>query len=269
MWNRILITAIVSVSLLANAQPAGDSKPAEPAATEAPATETPATETPATETSLPTPTVPVPTTTTPATNATPVQLRLRRLEQGAQSLKERAFRNKATVAMLKERVVGGGVGAQLHLFHRNEMGSSFRLVRLAYALDGAQIFSRTEKSSPNLYKVKDFDVLTGPVNPGTHTVNVVAVYRGHGYGVFKTLETFTFTVRSTHTFTVAEGKIAKVEAIAYEKGNSLTKKMKDRPGVRFKVVQQEPDNVRKSQPKAATPEAPAVEKPAAPKKTTK
>ena len=57
----------------------------------------------------------------------------------------------------------GGVGAQATLVHVNKMGSSFRLTRLVYALDGTQIFSRSEETSPNLYKSKSFDILTGPI----------------------------------------------------------------------------------------------------------
>ena len=87
------------------------------------------------------------------------------------------------------------------------MGSSFRLIRLVYALDGTQVFARSEDTSPNLYKTKSFDILTGPISPGSHSISALAVYRGHGYGVFKYLNKYTFTVRASHTFTAAEGKV--------------------------------------------------------------
>lgn len=167
--------------------------------------------------------------------AIPVNLRLRRLEQRVQALKERAWRAKARVGMLKEAVLGGGVGAQATLVHVNKMGSSYRLVKLVYALDGTQVFSRVDDTAQTLYKNKSFDILTGPISPGSHTISVIAVYRGHGYGVFKYLTKYTFTVRSSHTFTAQEGKATRIEAVAFEKGGSTTR-LEDRPAIDFKIT---------------------------------
>jgi hypothetical protein len=167
--------------------------------------------------------------------AIPVNLRLRRLEQRVQALKERAWRAKARVGMLKESVLGGGIGAQATLVHVNKMGSSYRLVKLVYALDGTQIFSRADESATSLYKNKSFDILTGPISPGSHTISVIAVYRGHGYGVFKYLNKYTFTVRSSHTFTAQEGKATRIEGVAFEKGGKTTR-LEDRPAIDFKVT---------------------------------
>ncbi len=165
----------------------------------------------------------------------PVNLRLRRLEQRVQALKERAWRAKARTTQLKEAVLGGGVGAQATLVHINKMGSSFRLQRLVYALDGTQIFARSDEGNANLYKTKSFDVLTGPISPGSHTVSVLAIYKGHGYGVFKYLNKYTFTVRSSHTFTAAEGKSTRIEAVGFEKGGPTTP-LDKRPALDFKVT---------------------------------
>jgi len=166
----------------------------------------------------------------------PVNLRLRRLEQRVQALKERAWRAKARVGMLKEAVLGGGVGSQATLVHINKMGSTFRLIKLVYALDGTQVFSRGDDPPTSFYKTKNLDILTGPIAPGSHTISVVAVYRGHGYGVFKYLTKYTFTVRSSHTFTAAEGKATRIEAIASEKGGATTP-LEKRPFIEFKVTQ--------------------------------
>ena len=165
----------------------------------------------------------------------PVNLRLRRLEQRVQALKERAWRAKARTTQLKEAVLGGGVGAQATLVHVNRMGSSFRLHRLVYALDGTQIFARSAETNTNLYKTKSFDVLTGPISPGSHTISVLAIYKGHGYGVFKYLTKYTFTVRSSHTFTAAEGKATRIEAVGFEKGGPTTP-LDKRPAIDFKVT---------------------------------
>ena len=165
----------------------------------------------------------------------PTNLRLRRLEQRVQALKERAWRAKARTTQLKEAVLGGGVGAQATLVHVNRMGSAYRLSRLVYALDGTQIFARSDESNPDLYKGKTFDILAGPISPGSHTLSVLAVYKGHGYGVFKYLNKYTFTLRSSHTFTAAEGKATRVEAIGYEKGGQTTP-LDKRPAMDFKVT---------------------------------
>src|ERR1700760_4872190 len=104
----------------------------------------------------------------------PVSVRMRTLEQKTQALKERAWQLKARVQMLKEQMIGGGAGAQAVIGHANEMGASFRLTKLIYALDGTQVFVRTDDSGENLYKTKSFDVFAGPVSPGNHQLNAEA-----------------------------------------------------------------------------------------------
>ena len=64
---------------------------------------------------------------------------------------------------------------------------------------------------------------------------MIAVYRGHGYGVFKYLNKYTFTVRSSHTFTAQEGKATRIEAVGFEKGGKTTR-LEDRPAIDFKVT---------------------------------
>jgi hypothetical protein len=167
------------------------------------------------------------------TSNIPVNLRLRSLEQRVQALKERAWRAKARVGMLKEAVLGGGVGARAGIKHVNKMGNSYRLVKLVYALDGAQIFARNDPSGA-LHKEKAFDVLTGPIAPGSHTISVLAIYRGHGYGVFKYLKKYKYTGRSSHTFTATEGKGTEIKVVAFEKGG-VTTPLEDRPAFDFKV----------------------------------
>jgi hypothetical protein len=163
----------------------------------------------------------------------PVNLRLRQLEQRVQALKERAWRAKARVEMLKEAVLGGGIGARAGITHQNKMGSSYRLIHLVYALDGTTIFTRKDDSG-TLHETKSFDILSGPVTPGSHTLSVMAIYRGHGYGVFKYLKKYKFTVRSSHTFTVDEGKGLSIKVVGFEKGGATTR-LEDRPALDFQV----------------------------------
>jgi hypothetical protein len=177
------------------------------------------------------------TTTTEVASATtdeiPANVRLRRLEQRVQALKEQAWRVKARVGMLKEAVLGGGIGARATIAHQNKMGGSFRLVKLVYALDGTQVFARTDDSG-KLHDSKTIDILSGPIAPGNHTISVLMLYRGHGYGVFSYLKSYKFTVRSSHTFTVSEGKMTQVTVVGYERGG-VTTPLEKRPAVDFKV----------------------------------
>ena len=152
----------------------------------------------------------------------PTDVRMRRLEQQTQSLKERAWQLKARMQMLKEQMLGGGVGAQAMISHANDMGSAFRLTKLVYALDGTQVFERNDDAADSLYKNKSFDIFTGPISPGQHTLQAVAVYRGHGYGLFDYLDKFTFTARGSSSFTAAEGKVSKIDCRGYEKGGAAT-----------------------------------------------
>ena len=163
----------------------------------------------------------------------PTNIRLRQLEQRVQALKERAWRAKARIGMLKEAVLGGGIGARASIIHENKMGNSYRLLKLVYGLDGTQIFTRIDPTG-NLHDEKNFDVLTGPIAPGSHTISVLAVYRGNGYGPIKYLNKYKFTVRSSHTFTAAEGKGTSIKVVAYEKGGISTP-LEKRPAIDFKV----------------------------------
>ena len=171
----------------------------------------------------------------PTTNSedVPVNLRLRQLEQRVQALKERAWRAKARVEMLKEAVLGGGIGARAGIVHVQKMGNSYRLIQLVYALDGTTIFTRKDDSGA-MHEQKQFEVLSGPITPGSHTLSVMAIYRGHGYGVFKYLRKYKFTVRSSHTFTVDEGRGVSIKVVGFEKGGSTTP-LEDRPALDFQV----------------------------------
>jgi hypothetical protein len=181
----------------------------------------------------------------------PTDVRMRRLEQKTQALKERAWQLKARVQMLKEQMLGGGVGAQALVSHASDMSSAFRLISLTYTLDGTQVFARTDDTAENLYKQKSFDIFSGPIAPGNHSLSAVAVYRGHGYGVFDYLSKYTFTARGTSAFAAGEGKIAKVACRGYEKGGANTP-MEKKAAVDCKVTEMAPEKAPET-PTSTTP----------------
>jgi hypothetical protein len=174
--------------------------------------------------------------TPPAPEAAPEEpytVKLRKLEQKVEELKEQAWRVKARVGMLKEAVIAGGIGSRSTITHENKMGGNFRLIKLVYALDGAQLLSRADDSG-KLNDEKHIDVLDGPIAPGTHTLSVLMIYRGNGYGVFSYLRGYKFTARSSHSFVVSEGKHTEVIVKGYERGG-ITTPLEKRPAIDFDV----------------------------------
>ena len=205
--------------------------PAEPAAGGA-ATETPAATEAAEEPAAAEPVAVEDSSSGTVTSSQKVELK--NLEQKVNELKEKIFRSKARLNLLKETVLHGVIaGSKAIIRHKNEMGTSFRLVKLVYSMDGAEIYAKADDGGA-LDKMKDFEVFNGSIVPGNHTVSVLMVFRGHGYGIFSYLKGYKFTVRSSHTFTAGEGRQTDLSVRAYEKGN-ITTELKDRPAIDFKV----------------------------------
>jgi len=179
------------------------------------------------------------TTEGATTNSADVQMdpgtygvRLRDLEQRVNELKEQIFRSKARLSLLAETVLQGVVaGAQARIVHENKMGSSYRLVKVTYALDGAPIFTKADEEG-GLGEREQFDVYHGSIVPGEHTLTVQLEYRGHGYGIFSYLKGYRFKVSSSHTFTAPEGKAATLRVVGYEKGGP-TAPLEERPAIRY------------------------------------
>src|SRR4051812_26465876 len=134
-------------------------------------------------------------------------VRLRGLEKNVNELKEQVFRTKARLNLLKETVLGGVIGAaRAVIHHRNEVGANYRLVRVVYALDGVQIFSKVDETG-RLFEAQEFDVYNGAIQPGSHTLSVVMEYRGNSRaGIFTYTEGYKFTARGSHSFAAGEQK---------------------------------------------------------------
>jgi hypothetical protein len=161
-------------------------------------------------------------------------VRLRSLEKNVNELKEQIFRTKARLNLLKETVLGGVIGAsRAYIKHKNEMGSSFRLVKAAYALDGVQIYSKSDDTG-RLAEMSDFEIYNGAIQPGSHTLTVVLQYQGNGFGVFSYLKGYKFTAKSSQSFVAAEQKTTSITVVGYEKGN-LTTQLADKPAVDFRI----------------------------------
>jgi hypothetical protein len=159
-------------------------------------------------------------------------VRLRDLEVRVNELKEQVFRSKARLSLLAETVLQGVVaGAQARIVHENEMGNSYRLVKVVYALDGAPIFNKADEEG-GLGDREQFDIYNGSIVPGEHTLTVQLEYRGHGYGIFSYLKGYRFKVSSSYTFTAPEGKAVTLRVVGFEKGGP-TAPLEERPAVRY------------------------------------
>ncbi|MBL4685322.1 MAG: hypothetical protein JKY37_12080 [Nannocystaceae bacterium] len=125
-------------------------------------------------------------------------------------------------------------GSRVIIAHRNVMGSGFRLVRIVFIMDGAQIYARTDETGA-LDQEDELTIYDGNLPPGPHNVTVELTYQGHGYGVFSYLSGYTFESRSSHSFTAPENEAVKLGSIGYERGNPTTE-MHDRPAVSWQEV---------------------------------
>jgi len=204
-----------------------------------------------------------PETAAPSTASDAFNTRVKTLEEQVVDLKEKIYRTKARLLLLQETVLGGDLssGARAIISSKNEMGGTFALNSVAYALDGAPIFTKTDKKG-DLANQQDFEIFNGRIVPGQHQIAVRLVYRGRGYGVFSYLEGYKFTVTSSYTFTAEPGKVTNVKVVGYEKGG-LTTDLKDRPAVRYDVEVTKDAGLKAAQgegTKPATPAGPAEQK---------
>ena len=222
----LAISLVVGASAHAEKAPAGAPAPAAPAGAPTPSGAPPA---PGETTAAP-----APGSAGAGADQGAYTVRLRSLEKNVNELKEQIFRTKARLNLLKETVLGGVIGASRAIIHhKNEMGSSFRLVKAAYALDGVQIYSKADDSGA-LAEMQDFDVYNGAIQPGSHTLSVALTYQGNGFGVFSYLKGYKFNVKSSHTFVAGDSKTTNITVVGYEKGN-ITTQLSDKPAVDFRV----------------------------------
>jgi hypothetical protein len=186
---------------------------------------------PATPTSTGTSSKPAPATTAAVDGAT-YAVRLRDLETRIDELKEQIRRSHTRLSLLSDTILAGGVGgARAEIEFDNEMSNAFRVVRVLVVLDGAVQYNKQDDTGA-LAAQQQIPVFSGAIPPGDHTVQVLVQLRGHGYGVFSYLRGYRFEVKSSHSFTVSEGKTLKLTAAVYEKGG-VTTPLEQRPAIRF------------------------------------
>lgn len=169
----------------------------------------------------------------PAMDGATYTVRLRDLEARVDELKDQIRRSHTRLALLSDTILSGGAaGSRSEVVFKNEMSSAYRLVKALVVLDGAIQYNRSDDTGA-LADQKEIPVFTGSVSPGDHTVQVQLTFQGNGYGVFTYLKGYKFEVKSSHSFTVVEGKTLSVTATALEKGG-VTTPLDQRPAVEWR-----------------------------------
>jgi hypothetical protein len=160
-------------------------------------------------------------------------VKLRDLEQKVNQLKEKIFRSKARLSLLAEKVLAGpaGAGARATITYSDKMGSSFKLIKAVFILDGVPIYNKADQKGMKKKK-SALQLFSAPIVPGEHTLSVSLEYKGNGYGVFAYLNDYRFKVRSSHAFSVDEGKSKQLEIVIYERGNIATP-LEERPAIKY------------------------------------
>lgn len=175
---------------------------------------------------------------------------LRTVEQDVNQLKERVFRSKATLQLLKELVLEGAtLGSRFVLWHVNKMGPAYTLESVQYFLDGKNVYAKMDTSGA-LNQLREVKLLEQAMPPGTHNLQVNMVLRGNGFGVFSYLKTYSFKVQSSYTFSVEDGKATTVKVVANERGGPW-RTFVDRPNVVYEEAAEkytEPSGVTGRQP---------------------
>jgi hypothetical protein len=161
-------------------------------------------------------------------------VQLKDLEQKINQLKEQIFRSKARLSLLAEKVLSGpaGAGAQAMIYYNNQMGSSFRLTKAVFVLDGAPIYNKTSEKGIKAKKKDKIKIYGGALVPGEHTISVHLEYSGFGYGFFAYLKGYKFKVRSSHAFSVDAGKAKTLIVVSFEKGG-ITTPLDERPALKY------------------------------------
>jgi hypothetical protein len=182
-------------------------------------------------------------------------VRLRDLESKVDELKEQIRRSHTRLSLLSDTILSGGVGgARAEIRFKNEMSNAFRLTRALFVMDGAVQYNK-EDDTGALAAQPEIPIFSGTIPPGDHTLQVLVQLRGHGYGVFSYLRGYKFEVKSSHAFTVTEGKAIELEVIAWEKGG-VTTPLEQRPAVRY--VEKIKSGLGEAEPVTGSPVAPAA-----------
>jgi hypothetical protein len=171
----------------------------------------------------------------PSTASEQYDAQLRELEEKVVTLKEKIFRSKTRLLLLKERILNDVIAeAKVVIHHVDDMGSSFRPIKVHYRLDGESL-RMIDNTNGELDTDEPVEVFSGNVGPGNHSLTVEMVYRGDSM-IFTYLRDYLFKLRASYTFYATKGKITTIRSSGFLKGD-ITYNLTDRPSIKFQVSQ--------------------------------
>ncbi len=172
--------------------------------------------------------------------------RLRELGNQVDSLKEETFATKSRLLLLREAVLRRSVaGSKLVVVHENAMGKEYKLVQVLYALDRQPKFNRLDHSG-ELDGIKRSVVVDEQIVPGSHILLTQMVFKGNGWGVFRYMDGYTFTLESSYAFTAEEGKAHEILVRAHEGGTFFTP-LEQRPTISYRLTSHDLDLAKASE----------------------
>jgi hypothetical protein len=159
---------------------------------------------------------------------------LRTVEQSVHDLKERVFRTKATLQLLRELVVDGvSLGSGIAVWHVNALPKAYDVESIQYFLDGKSIYAWT-KGGAETAVPRELQIRGEAVAPGQHTLLVTLVLRGNGQKVFTYVDDYLIKKQSSQTFDIEEGKLVTIRVRAVARGG-VKKSFVDRPTVEYEA----------------------------------
>lgn len=155
---------------------------------------------------------------------------LRTVEEAVQDLKQRTFRSKATLQLLRELVIEGStLGAGVEIWHVDELPRSYIVESVQYYMDGRSIYTWSDESAEPR-ALGEVQIRDQTVSPGPHTLQVSLMLRGNGGGVFGYVQKYRFKVQSSHTFEVEDGQLTTLRVVALSEGG-VRRSFVDRPTI--------------------------------------
>ncbi len=112
----------------------------------------------------------------------------------------------------------------------NTMGNSFRLRRVAMAIDGQPFATRVDNND-DLAGAAEVPLGVATLPSGEHDVVVEADLQGNGFGVFSYLKKYRFKARLAYRLDVSDARPLRVRCTAYEGGGPTTP-LEERPQIR-------------------------------------
>jgi hypothetical protein len=165
--------------------------------------------------------------------------------------KERDYVSKMKLHTFNEEVlkhIEPPGGARLVVTHHNEMNGGFKLLGLAYAIDGSQVYAKLDLSGA-LDERAQIPIFDAKVIPGDHQVAVQYDVGSGSFGVLSYVENFKIVLRRTYSFKVEKGKETRLVGTLATDDN-ITALFENRPVIGFQTLAVEVKEKEKPKDKA-------------------